>query len=135
MKTSSIQFHESAALELFYDGDCPLCMWEVRMLQGLDRDGRILFTDIAGPTFEPPEGVDYAGLMQRIHARRGDVWFEGVEVFRQLYAAVGFGPLVALTRAPGVSQALDAGYRLFAANRLRLTGRCDDATCAVGEAA
>jgi len=54
---------------------------------------------------------------------------EGVEVFRRLYAAVGFGPLVALTRLPGVAQLLDLGYRWFAKNRLRLTGRCADGAC------
>lgn len=105
------------------------------MLQRLDKNAQIRFTDIAEPTFVPPQGVDYAGLMQRIHARRGDVWYHGVEVFRQLYAAVGFGPVVSLTRLPGLAQALDAGYRAFAANRLRLTGRCSDGSCAVGEAA
>ncbi len=45
---------------------------------------------------------------------------EGVEVFRRLYAAVGFGPVVALTRLPGVRGALDAGYRWFAKNRQSL---------------
>ena len=35
----------------------------------------------------------------------------------------------------GVTQLLDGAYRWFAANRLRITGRCDDGTCAVGEAA
>lgn len=53
----------------------------------------------------------------------------GVEVFRRLYAAVGFGPLAALTRLPGVAQLLDLGYRWFAKNRLRLTGRCADGAC------
>jgi predicted DCC family thiol-disulfide oxidoreductase YuxK len=127
--------HAAERLELFFDGDCPLCLREVRMLQRLDRRGRILFTDIAGAGFQPPTELDYATLMDRIHARRGSQWFDGVEVFRQLYAAVGFGPLVALTRAPGISQLLDLGYRVFAKNRLRLTGRCNDGVCAVGDAA
>ncbi len=38
-------------------------------------------------------------------------------------AAVGFRALVTLSRAPGVSQLLDLAYRLFAKNRLRLTGQ------------
>jgi predicted DCC family thiol-disulfide oxidoreductase YuxK len=49
-------------------------------------------------------------------------------VFRRLYAAVGFGPLVVLTRLPGISHLLEVAYRVFARNRLRWTGRCDD-TC------
>jgi hypothetical protein len=68
--------------------------------------------------------------MDRIHGRLPDgTVVEGVEVFRRLYAAVGFGPLVALTRLPGVSQLLDLAYHAFAKNRLRLTGRCVDGAC------
>ena len=121
-------------IEVFYDGECPLCMREIRMLKGRDRDGRIRFTDIAVPGFDCASiGVDQDTLMKRIHARlpSGQL-VEGVEVFRLLYAAIGLGPLVAVTRLPGVSQVLDAAYALFAKNRLRLTGRCvkaDDGTC------
>ena len=134
MKTSPRLMHAVEPLELFFDGECPLCLREVRMLRRLDRHARILFTDIAEVGFQPPTDVDYATLMDRIHARRGSQWFEGVEVFRQLYAAVGLGPLVAITRAPGIKQLLDLGYRVFAKNRLRLTGRCNDGVWAGGGA-
>lgn len=52
-----------------------------------------------------------------------------IEVFRRLYAAVGFGPLVLLSRLPLISQLLDWGYAVFARNRLRLTGRCTAKNC------
>jgi predicted DCC family thiol-disulfide oxidoreductase YuxK len=58
-------------------------------------------------------------------------WITGVEVFRRLYSAAGFGPLVMLTRLPVISQIMDIGYRLFAKNRLRLTGRCTGQSCSV----
>lgn len=103
------------------------------MLKRLDRAERIQFTDIAGPGFRPPSELDQATLMDRIHARRGSEWYEGVEVFRQLYAAVGFSPVVALTRLPGIAQLLDVAYRAFAKNRLRLTGRCQDGVCTTQE--
>ena len=68
--------------------------------------------------------------MASIHGRLPDgTVIEGVEVFRQLYAAVGLGPMVSLSRAPGISGALDAAYSIFARNRLRLTGRCDGDAC------
>lgn len=122
-------------VEVFYDGACPLCMREIRMLRTRDRAGRIVFTDIAAPGFDPASvGLDQAALMRRIHARlpTGEL-IEGVEVFRRLYAAVGFGTLVAMTRLPVVSQGLDLAYEVFAKNRLRLTGRCEktDGACAV----
>lgn len=115
--------------EVFYDGDCPLCMREIAMLRRLDARGRIRFTDIADPGFDPASlGVPWDTLMKKIHGRlpSGEL-VEGVEVFRRLYAAVGFERLVRMSRLPGISQALDLSYELFAKNRLRLTGRCDDA--------
>jgi predicted DCC family thiol-disulfide oxidoreductase YuxK len=118
-------------LEMFYDGECPLCAREVRMLRRFDRASRIVFTDIAAPTFEPGAlGLTQAALMASIHGRLPDGrLIEGVEVFRRAYAAIGFGPLVAITRWPGLRQLLDRAYDLFAKNRLRLTGRCSAGHC------
>lgn len=118
-------------IEVFYDGACPLCMREIRMLQGRDRRQRIRFVDIAGDDFDAASiGLSWETLMDRIHGRLPDgTVVEGVEVFRRLYAAVGFGTLVALTRLPGIRQLLDVAYHAFAKNRLRLTGRCVDGTC------
>lgn len=116
-------------VEVFFDGDCPLCMREIAMLQRLDALGRIRFTDIAEPGFDPTAlGLSWETLMKKIHGRlpTGEL-VEGVEVFRRLYAAVGFGRLVRMSRLPGISRALDLSYELFAKNRLRLTGRCDGA--------
>jgi hypothetical protein len=123
-------------LEVFYDGQCPLCAREIRMLRRLDRRERIRFTDIAAPGFDAGAmGPGPEALMERIHARLPDgSLIEGVEVFRLLYAAVGFSRLVAVTRWPLVARLLDLGYRWFAANRLRLTGRCRDDACATRSA-
>ena len=126
--------NEGKLVEVFFDGDCPLCIREVNLLRRLDRHGRVQFTDISAPDFVAavtPE--EHADFMARIRGRLPDgTMLEGVEVFRRLYAAVGFGALVAVTRVPGVSQLLDLGYRVFARNRLRLTGRCaPDGACAL----
>ena len=120
-------------VEVFYDGACPLCMREIRMLRRRDRRGRIRFTDIAAESFDAAAvGLTWEALMERIHGRLPDgTLIEGVEVFRRLYAAVGFRALVNLSRAPAVSQLLDLAYRLFAKNRLRLTGRCAGGACAL----
>lgn len=118
-------------VEVFYDGDCPLCLREIRLLQWMDRKNRIRFTDIAAPDFRPENfGKTMNELMDEIQGRLPDgSWIIGVEVFRRLYSAVGLGFLVALTRIPGITHLLDFGYKLFAKNRLRLTGRCDARTC------
>lgn len=114
-------------VEVFYDGACPLCVREIAMLKRMDAPrGHIRFTDIAALGFDPAAlGIDQDALMSRIHGRLPDgTWIEGVEVFRRLYTAVGWGRAVALSRAPGISHALELGYRVFAKNRLRWTGRC-----------
>lgn len=126
----------SAEFELFFDGECPLCVREVRGLRRLDRgQGRLALVDIADTAFdEAAYGKSRDELMARIHGRLPDgTWVEGVEVFRRAYRAVGLGWIMAPTGWPGLRGVFDAGYRLFARNRLRLTGResCESGRCAV----
>ena len=118
-------------VEVFYDGECPLCVREIKMLRRLDRHHRIRFSDIADPAFSPATfGMTMKDFMDEIQGRLPNgQWLTGVEVFRRLYSAIGLKPVVALTRLPGISHGLELGYRIFAKNRLRLTGRCDDGTC------
>ncbi len=113
-------------VEVFYDGDCPLCRREIRLLRFLDRRGRIRFTNIAAPEFDAADlGIAWDDLMAEIHGRLPDGrWIRGVEVFRRLYSAVGCGPVVWFTRLPLIRPLLDRAYRSFARNRLRWTGRC-----------
>jgi len=120
-------------IEVFYDGDCPLCIREINMLRWLDKKNKIKFTDIAGPDFMEQRGtVAWQTLMDRIHGKLPDgTMIEGVEVFRRLYTAVGFGWIVAVTRWPGISHLLDWGYKVFAKNRLKWTGRCEDGSCKI----
>ena len=121
--------NQNFVVEMFYDGDCPLCVRETRLLQKLDRRERIRFTNIAAPDFDAiacEKTMDQ--LMAEMHGRLPDgSWITGVEVFRRLYTAVGFGLVVSLTRLPLIRQLLDFGYAVFARHRLKLTGRCTDA--------
>lgn len=120
-------------VEVYFDGDCPLCIREIKLLRWLDDAKRIRFTDIAAPDFNPETtGLTKVELMDKIHGRMSDgSRIEGVEVFRQLYGAVGFKRAVAVSRWPGVAHLLHLGYVLFAKNRLRMTGRCIDDVCEV----
>lgn len=124
---------QATELEVFFDGGCPLCRREVNFLKRRDRRGKIKFTDIDAPDFSAEAcGKSHQELMARMHGRLPDgTWITGVEVFRRLYAAIGFGPLVLLTRLPIISQIMDLGYHIFARNRLRLTGRCSAESCSV----
>ena len=119
-------------IRVFYDGACPLCLREVRMLRRLDRSRRIDFVDIAAAEYDAAfYDLPYDRAMARIHAvtPAGEM-LTGVEVFRRLYAAVGLGWLVAPTRWPLLRGLADRAYELFARHRLRLTGRSE--SCASG---
>jgi len=123
--------------KLLYDGDCPLCMREVRLLQKLDRrKGRLVLEDIAAPDFSADRyGRSFDELMGQIHGvlPNGQL-VTGMEVFRRSYTAAGWGALVGFTSWPLLRPLCDALYTWFAKNRLRLTGRghvCEAGRCAV----
>jgi predicted DCC family thiol-disulfide oxidoreductase YuxK len=122
-------------IEVFYDGACPLCAREVRFLDRWDKKQRIRFTDIASADFQATSyGKSMETFMSEIHGRLPDgTWIRGMEVFRRLYTAIGLAPVVWVTRLPIVAGLLERGYRLFARNRLRLTGRCstDGGKCGI----
>lgn len=115
-------------ITVFIDNQCRVCRREVAWLRKLDRHNRIRFTDISAPDFEPPTpGHSYEVLMAEIHGLTVEgEWLIGVEVFRRMYAACGFGIVVWPTRLPGISNAMDWGYRIFARNRVKWFGPCDD---------
>lgn len=118
-------------IEVFYDHGCPLCRKEIRFLKWLDRKhSRIQATNIDSPEFVPPDGFTLQMFMERIHGRlpSGEI-IEGVDVFRHLYSAVGWGWLMSLTRMPVVSHILDGAYVVFANVRLYLRGSCRSGTC------
>lgn len=119
-------------IEVFFDGDCPLCKREISWVRSRARDGQILFTDISHPDFdaEAATGKTYYELMARLHARTADgEWITGIEVTRRMFEAIGYGWLVWPTRWPILRQLSDWSYDWFARNRLRLTGRGPLAEC------
>lgn len=118
--------HGVREFTILVDGECPLCAREAAMLRRLDGErGRLEIIDIAADGFDPARfEISLDTLMARIHGVLPDgTVIEGVEVFRRAYAAVGRGWLLGWTRLPGLRALSDLGYRWFARNRLRLTGR------------
>lgn len=119
-------------VQMFFDGDCPLCTKDVRFMQWLDRKKRVSWIDIAAKDFSPEAyGLTMVTLMDRLHARLPDgSWITGADAFRRVYQTVGFGWLVAITRLPGIRWLVNKGYDVFAKNRLKWTGRCaPDGAC------
>ena len=125
------------AIEVFFDGDCPLCKREIAFLERRDKQQRIVATDITSPSFDAAQfDRSQVEFMATIQGRLADgQWITGVEVFRQLYAAVGFTRLVRMSRLRPVNWALNHAYGIFAKHRLRLTGRCETSACAIPSSA
>jgi len=110
-------------LTVFYDGACPICSLEMDELRVRDRAGRLVLVDIAAPGFDPAaSGATLGALNAEIHARTADGrMLRGVEVLRLAYAAVGLGALLQPTAWGPVKPLADAGYRLFARHRRRIS--------------
>ncbi|MFQ3618561.1 MAG: DUF393 domain-containing protein [Cyanobacteriota bacterium] len=116
-------------VKLLYDGECPLCVKEVNFLRAKDGGrGLVEFVDIAADDYDPAEhgGVDFETAMGRIHAVLPDgSTIKNVEVFRRVYEVLGMGWIYAITKMPGIGAIADWLYGIWAAWRLRLTGRPD----------
>lgn len=99
---------------------------EADRLRKLDKRGRLTFVDIAAEDSDgAAAGVPKDVLLTRLHARLADGKIvHSMEAVRQFYSAVGFGPVVALTRIPGISLLLDRLYSWYARRRVRKTNCC-----------
>ena len=113
-------------INMLYDSECPLCMHEIKFLEKRNKDGLVKFTDIAASNYAPQDNgnVDYEKGMKKIHAvlDTGEV-ISGVAVFRQVYSAVGLGWVWQFTKIPGVAWIAEHVYDVWAAWRMKITGR------------
>jgi predicted DCC family thiol-disulfide oxidoreductase YuxK len=121
--------NSSWKVKLLYDGDCPLCMREVRFLRKKDQGrGLVNLVDIAKDNYDPNEhsGVDYKSAMGRIHAILPDgTILRDIEAFRYVYEVLGMGWIYSLTKLPRIGKLANWFYSIWAKLRLRLTGRPD----------
>jgi predicted DCC family thiol-disulfide oxidoreductase YuxK len=119
---------------MFFDGACPMCSREVRMIRGRDKHNRIRFIDTTSSSFNPQDFGISSDPNRLIHGMMKDGSIViGVEVFRQVYKEIGLGWLLAPTGWPILRPIFDFIYRIFARYRKqigRLFGRnCETNTC------
>ena len=112
-------------LLLLYDGACPVCSFEMRRLDGLDRAQRLDYLDIAAPGFDAARyGTTMEALMGRMHALAPDGrLLIGMDAIRAAYSAVGLGWLLSPTRLPLLRRIADRLYLAFARNRYAISRR------------
>jgi predicted DCC family thiol-disulfide oxidoreductase YuxK len=99
-------------IEVFHDGSCPLCRREIALMRGLDKDGKIRFTDISSADAVGP--ADRETLLARFHVVENGELKSGAEAFAAMWRTIPrLAPLGRFARRPVVLRALEAAYRLF----------------------
>jgi len=121
-------------IKMLYDGQCPLCKREVRVVTKHDKRGAIEPVDIASEGFDAQAlGLTLPAVHARMHAILPDGRVvTGMEAFRQIYDAIGMGWLWKWTGWPILRPIFDVLYAGFARVRPRLqrkSNRCDDGAC------
>lgn len=91
----------------------------------LNRKQRLQFIDFSTMSYSPKEhGLNQCDLGRVIHARWANgTTITGVDVFREMWEAIGLGWLARLSRRPMFNKLLIRAYTWFAKNRLRITAR------------
>ncbi len=99
-------------VEVWFDGDCPLCRREIALLRRLDRRGAIRFHDVATGQGSCP--IDRAALLARFHAREDGRLVSGAEAFAAMWRAIPLlRPIGLLARNQRVLAALERLYASF----------------------
>ncbi|CAM3627167.1 thiol-disulfide oxidoreductase DCC family protein [Parendozoicomonas haliclonae] len=138
LRTADITF----PVTLFYDGNCPVCMKEIRWLREKDQHQRLILENIQLPGFsERFPFLDPVELDRLLHARLGDGKIvTGVDATLAAWAAVDKGFWIAPLRWPILGWLADLGYRVFARNRHGIARRfawyfgqpgCDGESCSI----
>ena len=112
-------------LTVYFDGECPICRREIDLMKVFNRRERLQFIDFSNSSYQPTDqNLSQCDLGRVIHARWSDgTVVTGVEVFREMWEAIGLGFLARISRLSGINTLLVKAYAWFAKNRLRLTGR------------
>lgn len=104
------------SIQVFYDGDCPVCQMEVDLYRKFGDGTSINWVDIIGLTdSQLPSGKDRQSLLNRFHVRDvDDEWHIGVDAFARIWRQLpGFRYFAFLFSVPGLSQIAELCYRGF----------------------
>ncbi|MGV8955733.1 MAG: thiol-disulfide oxidoreductase DCC family protein [Cypionkella sp.] len=102
-----------AKLLVWYDGACPLCRREIRLMRKLDRRGSIQFIDVwtAAPEACP---IDQSQLLARFHASEDGRLLSGAAAFAAMWRAIPLlRPLGLAAKYPLILSMLEKGYLVF----------------------
>lgn len=109
---------------LFYDGHCPLCRREIRLLRRLQQGG-LAFTDIHRlPTTDTSLPAADA-LLRRLHLRdSAGHWHRGLEATVRAWSHTRYGFLFRPLLWPGIGRLARLAYVKWADRRYQQRYRC-----------
>lgn len=103
------------ALQVMFDGSCPLCRREVGVYRNLTPTTPIQWVDVSDSLLALPEDIDRAHAMRRFHVRTAEgVLLSGAAAFVALWSTLpGWRWLGRIGALPGVTPVLEILYRGF----------------------
>jgi predicted DCC family thiol-disulfide oxidoreductase YuxK len=115
---------------LYYDGNCPLCLREIRTLERL-RDQHLQLVDIH--SYEPAPGApSRESMVLRLHLKADDGrWHSGVDATVKAWSHTRWGFLFRPLRWPLLTRLTDRAYEYWA--RRRFDGLYCDSDCVRSE--
>jgi predicted DCC family thiol-disulfide oxidoreductase YuxK len=135
------EMSEPRQLEVYTDGECPLCRWMRAKVEPLDRSKRIEWLDYRQPQIRAATPFTFEQLDAEMHTRRASdgEWSAGyrawIEVMRVLPRWRWLAPVLSIWPLTALGPVL---YRALAKRRYRLFGvppPCDaDGVCTLHKA-
>ncbi|WP_136483665.1 DUF393 domain-containing protein [Vibrio sp. H11] len=123
-------------ITIFFDGQCPLCVREMRALKRYDDHNLIALIDINSDQMADYPDIDPAEAQRIILAYNNrNQLIRGLDVLHQAWRLVGKGWIYAPTRWPLIKTLADQCYLLFAKHRYTISrwligqSRCDNNQC------
>jgi len=130
-RLSTVFKYNKPRFTFLFDGECPLCIRTVIVLEALDVFGAIQFQSLQNGGFRHAavEGISETELINDIHVTNASgKLYKGAEAYAQILTRLPFFFLLGwLMRLPGFKQLAAHMYRLIADNRI--TERCTEDNC------
>ncbi len=115
MKHAVLSKDQSRAVEVFYDGVCPVCRAEVAVLQKAAEGAGITWRDVAASPEDPASDLGREDALARFHVRRADdTLASGAAAFLALWRNIGWlRPLAIALDRPPFRGCAEIAYRGF----------------------
>lgn len=124
MTNITLNSQNAHKITLFYDGACPLCLWEITHLKEWDTNDAVQFVDLASAevseNFPDLDIADAQAVLLAIN-HRGEA-LRGIDATLAVWQAVGKGRWVAPLSWRLTRPAAKAAYGVFAKHRLFIAG-------------